>query len=157
MLKRVEPVPPGSISISVAQNPKIARMCGVLETNTLRLLDPPLVLAMDIEGDYTRQQLDAIGKSYVCQLNLFEAKSRQNADYIVESGGEHIKEPSNSTEMHSNPKKLHNLVGNTASSAVLLKISHDYDAKRKLFFVFPNLSVRIPGKYYLSCFVSRVW
>lgn len=156
MLKRANSRSTSSLSISVAQNPKIARMCGILETNTLRLIDPPLVLVLEVRGEYTRQQLDAIGKSFVCQLNLFEAESRQNADYIVEMFDQQVEESVKSIHTGLPPKKLHNLVGSTASNAVLLKISHEYDAKRKLFFAFPHLSVRLPGRYYLSCVVSRV-
>lgn len=143
-------------SISIVQTPKIARMCGTLETNTLRLLDPPLIVKLDLEREYTSQELIAIGKTFVCKLNLFESVSRQNADYIIEmipsSGTGSRKNAACSTGL----KLMNNLVGSTVTTAILLKISHEFDSKRKLFFVFPNLSIRLPGKYSLSCSVSRV-
>jgi Velvet factor len=143
------------ISLSIAQNPQISRMCGILESNTLRLIDPPLVLALDVETEYNNQQLQDIGKRFVCVLNLFESKSRQNADYIFDAVDDKS-ELSSSRDNNPSPARMHNLVGNTVSSAILLKTSHEYDSKRKLFFVFPTLSVRLPGTYYLSCIVSRI-
>lgn len=153
MLKGPEP---SCTSISLVQVPKIARMCGTLETNTLRLLDPPLIVGLDIDGEYTRQQLIAIGKTFVCKLNLFECNSRQNADYIVEMIPKNSISDIQSEGYELVVKRMHNLVGNTVTTAILLKISNEFDAKRKLFFVFPSLSIRLPATYYLSCTVSRV-
>jgi hypothetical protein len=76
MLKKAESIPVTchKATISVAQNPQIARMTGILETNTLRLLDPPLVVELSIAGAYTKHQLLVLAKTFVCKLNLFEVE-----------------------------------------------------------------------------------
>lgn len=138
-----------TFSIAIVQEPKLARMSGISPSNSKRLLDPPLVIELKLEGEYSNAALEKIGNTFACKLNLIEADTNQNADHIVELLRYDI-------YLKSNNVKLHNLLGNPVTTAVLLYDSENNNTPKKLFFVFPHLSVRLTGIYYLSCSISRL-
>jgi hypothetical protein len=132
-------------STTITQTPQIGRMCGLLETNTLRLLDPPLVLELKIDKDLSKSQIEYLVKSFTCKVTLFDFDTRLNCDYL-QVGDNHQQEK---------PRIVQNFVGMRVTTPKILRDSENLDKPKKLFFVFPQLSVRISGKYYISCVISK--
>ena len=156
MLRNPDNLNPSNVSIKIVQNPKIARMSGVRERNTLRLLDPPLILELEVVGKYSKPRLEAIGKKYVCQLSLRDDEFGDNCDYFTEVANTQDTKFRQVDNQIYPAKTLHNLIGNTVSTATTLRAGEDYDTPWRLFFVFPHLSVRLAGRYYLLCVVSKL-
>jgi Velvet factor len=134
-----------NVTAVIRQEPKLARMSGISPSNSKRLLDPPLVIELQFDGEYSNDALEQIGNTFACKLNLFDFDTNQNADHIIEL----FKMDSIQTA------SLHNLLGNPVTTAKLLSDS-DSTSTKKLFFVFPHLSIRLTGRYYLSCSISRL-
>ena len=127
-----------SHSISIIQQPKIGRQAGVLETSSKRLLDPPLRTT-------EKGNINHLAKLYTCKVNLHQAKTKINADFIIK---EEKKERDYTTS-------LKNLLWDSISMAKVFYERADGSSNdcQKLYFVFPHLSIRIAGDYYLSCSV----
>jgi Velvet factor len=132
--------------VEICQSPKIGRKCGVLETDTLRLLDPPLIMELKIDKDLSDTEMQYVAKSFICKVTLFDLETRSNCDYLVETN----------SDQDQPPKIIQNFVGKRVTTAKVLRDSENLENPKKLFFVFPQLSVRICGNYYISCVVSKL-
>jgi hypothetical protein len=112
---------------AIVQQPKLARMSGINESKSRRILDPPLVVYLDCKSD-----------NFIAKTNLF-TETDQNADYLVD--------PTTDT-------RISNLNGSVITTPRLLFDSPSR-TRKKLFFVFSKLSIRQAGRYYLTCTIAQ--
>jgi hypothetical protein len=73
-------------------------------------------------------------QSFVCHLSLFDSDTEEDRTIIRKSDDTQL---------------FQNLVGQRVSSGTIL--SDPEDGIKKLFFLFPDLSIRIIGEYRFVC------
>jgi len=126
----------------IRQQPKLGRTCGLVGSQTRRMLDPPLIL----EADY--KALEAVDVKYldhnlICKISL-RLEDGTIADYLVAENSPKVKQK----ESHH---FIENLVGNKVQNGQFLNDSFNPKEEKKLLFVFPDLGVRLSGTYFIRC------
>lgn len=143
-------------TIIIRQQPVAARMSGMLDMKTKRLLDPPLIIQIEFDAIIPDDVLSKHADLMVCKLCLLDSNDNP-ADFATKKvpwdpAGKHLLDPNG----------FHNMIGSHVSVSVPLvgeEFLQDQEAEgtgqaiRNLFFVFPDLCIRIPGDYYFKCFV----
>jgi Velvet factor len=122
------------VKVTIIQQPQIARMSGINESKTRRILDPPLVLHLDLP---TNQSFTTT--NYIAKTNLFTEDGR-NADYLIDK---------------KNDTRIVNLSGSIVTTPRLLYHTPEMNQK-KWFFVFAKLSIRQAGRYYITITITKI-
>ena len=113
-------------SLKIRQQPSQARMQGVTSFKAQRLLDPPLIIELETSPERVESS------TFICTISLLS--NSLPADIFLSEDN----------------VLMSNLLGARCQSAVLLYDDTVTDTK-KLFFIMPNLSIRLPGEYQLAC------
>lgn len=111
--------------LSIRQQPKSARACGYGERDR-RVVDPPPILVLDIQDPHGRPE------TYVIHCVLWNAETDTDATAMPES---------------NERRQQRRLMGTNVASPFPAKDENNED---KIFFTFPDISVRTPGLYRLQ-------
>jgi hypothetical protein len=130
--------------ISVLQEPVQGRMTGLAESSSRRILDPPLVVQLDIKSianmKPSDRQLRTIASRFVCSAILYhDAEMEQMAFARLVEG------------KADDSGFYNNLLGLSCRNCSYFNTPEE---SRKTLFVFPDLAVRTHGYYRLLCVVS---
>lgn len=133
-----------AFSISVLQEPVQGRMSGLAATSSRRILDPPLIIRLNIESIANHKpsewQLRNATWRFVCSVVLYhESEMEQLA--VARS----IEGKTEDTWFHNN------LLGLSCRNCSYFDTPEE---ERKTLFVFPDLAVRLYGHYRFRCIVS---
>lgn len=132
----------------IRQHPDRARMSGMGEQVSRRMLDPPLILQLDILPSptlYNPEQLASLGNIVMCSVVLYHATESQ-----IQAVADIPPTPQR-TELS---RYVPILLGERVKNARYLDTNEN---TKKHFFVFNDLSVRIQGKFRLHCTVFNLF
>lgn len=116
------------------QQPECGRICGFTNLTDRRMLDPPLII--ELQGCPT-ESLEIVASKYSCSLVLFDTKLKSDASFLFSR-----------FQTDTSGQIYQNMIGPRTVTGTVLK---DLDDQMKIFFVFPDLSIRVKGEYYLEC------
>ncbi|KAI8908382.1 velvet factor [Gorgonomyces haynaldii] len=128
--------------IVVRQQAKKGRMTGF--SQDLRSLCPSLILQVLVKenGRIITQVSEEECLSLVCTLRLVEVNSTSRA--VIDSRDE---------DRNATLREENNLLGNSAACCQQFV---DLHGNPGMFFLFPDLGIRSPGKYRFQCSVFRI-
>jgi hypothetical protein len=137
------------MKFTLRQEPLKGKACGIDGIPTLSYLYPGLVLLLEQDKSHsnssnTRKNLEAL--NYVCSVSLSES-SANNID-ICACDANHVKVPKSLRHLRGK-LFVSPLAGQRVSTGTIL--NDPVDGIPKLFFIFPDLSVRIVGEFKLKC------
>jgi hypothetical protein len=139
------------MKFTLRQEPLKGKACGIDGIPTLSYLYPGLVLLLEQDKSHTtksnateRKQLEAL--KFVCCVSLIDP-SLDNGD-ICACDANHVKVPKSLRHLRGN-LFVSPLAGQRVSTGTIL--NDPVDGMPKLFFIFPDLSVRIVGEFKLKC------
>ncbi|OJA15813.1 hypothetical protein AZE42_09168 [Rhizopogon vesiculosus] len=144
-------MPPREYELTVRQEPKQARMCGVGADR--RPIDPPPIIQLRVIDPQTRQppspaRLDADDSD-----PSYAHSFLQNPYYFMFAS---LAKPDDDTELHwLKDGKTRCTTGSVVSSLYHLKDTENRNEDAG-FFVFPDLSVRTEGSYRLKLSLFEV-
>ncbi|KAI8926820.1 velvet factor-domain-containing protein [Entophlyctis helioformis] len=176
---RVEtPLPPVDYryEMVVRQQPQRARMCGFSNARDRRLLNPPLILQVTMHDGNNNRHLVSMDRSpyLICHASLWSADGRHHYSAVLNPRSSSATPVAFKEDIESrtamgplaNERSLNAagvvitdansdqfcevLVGNPISKCSVL---FDLDDTQGMFFVFPDLGVRSPGRYTIKCSV----
>jgi hypothetical protein len=84
-------------------------------------------------------QADLERESFVCHISLFDSDTDEDRTTIRKSDDTQL---------------FQNLVGQRVSSGTIL--SDPDDGIKKLFFIYPDLSIRVIGEYRFLCYLVNL-
>merc|ERR1719354_881497 len=123
----------GESLFQIRQQPLRGRISGFANLPDRRMLDPPLILQLMLPEE---SDIEAMASRFVCHVTIYTTND-ENASFI--GSGRTVNGVFNCHQT---------LLGQTCTSGAMLK---DIDSENAIFFVFPDLSVRIQGEYSLWC------
>ncbi|KAK9708575.1 hypothetical protein K7432_009560 [Basidiobolus ranarum] len=125
-----------SFELIVRQHPHHARMCGFGEKDR-RPIDPPPIIQLVVRDQRGRVDTTAVQDPfYVLHVTLWSEDRQEERNIIT-----------------SNSKCTRVLMGSLVASANLLKIP---EGEQGCYFCFPDLSIRIEGRYCLKFNLIRL-
>ena len=131
-------------SISVLQEPVQGRMSGLAATSSRRILDPPLIIRLNIKSiaDHkpSEWQLRNATWRFVCSVVLYHESEMEQLAFARSIEGK-----TEDTWFHNN------LLGLSCRNCSYFDTPEE---ERKTLFVFPDLAVRLYGHYRFCCIVS---
>ena len=154
-------------SVEILQEPLQARMSGLTNTASRRMLDPPLVLKVNLNGQNvggkSLKENDKLNlaRQLVCLVELVDADGN-NQSFASTEYDTHLLSDldiSRSTktlrqgQIIDQSKVLTLLLGQTARSCSYMYLSQK---EKSLVFIFSDLSIRVQGQYRLNCSVVHV-
>lgn len=135
-----------SMKLTIRQHPKRARMSGLGEIISRRLLDPPLIVMASFPAS---TNLSKYQNRLVCSASLFGISACKNGRNQEDLDVSTVIVPSHSWQAApARPTCLTVLMGSTKISPSILQ---DVDGSLQVFFVFNDLSVRIQGDFQIRC------
>ena len=136
--------------ISVRQQPVRARMCGFGEKDRRPIDPPPIIELTELKGPSTPDDL----KSLILQTTIYNEEGTAHRGIIRTTIGATAGLGS-AEELPIQPEEKHArvLMGNHFGSFQDLE---DENGKRGLFVMFPDLSIRVEGRYRLKFDLLRV-
>ncbi len=146
------------IKIKARQEPDRGRMCGLGDTVSRRMLDPPLVLEVVISQELSEEDMTTLGLNLLCNVSITAnvPDDQTHRDETISINKKELEIPSDQSfliqsGLRSVPPRLGEtyipvLLGSRTINAIVLK---DLDNKKKLFFVFADLACRIQGAFKL--------
>ncbi|KND02721.1 uncharacterized protein SPPG_01804 [Spizellomyces punctatus DAOM BR117] len=126
-----------SYQLRILQHPVRARCCG-FGNKDRRAVDPPPVVEL-VRLDAAGKEIDSCEEApfLVCHASLWNPEGTEDRSLVenvyAQGGGNDAADAS-----------VHAVVGSQVAIAQSLK---DVDDKRKMMFLYPDLSVRLPGRY----------
>ncbi|KAI8908367.1 velvet factor [Gorgonomyces haynaldii] len=126
----------------VRQQPKKGRMTGF--SDDIRIIGPSLVLQLVVlDNNKTITHIsDTETEHFVCSVSLIQLETGTRVATTVDGD-----------DKHELLRNKNNLVGNWISSCHHLE---DVDGRQGMFFLFPDLGVRSPGKYLFLCTLMQL-
>lgn len=121
------------------------KFAGTSEIKVQRLLDPPLIIEVNFISPMSELELSKICQTIICTVTLLQQGSPADTFSLIPSDKEKIEN-----------FQLSNLVGVKSATASLLFDDESQGRQRKIFFVMPQLSIRLQGEYQLSCEICNV-
>ena len=141
-------------TVSIRQEPIRGRMCGLGDTVARRMLDPPFIVQMDFTNKdlFSEVEIHSVVLRFLCFVTIHSVL----ADGSIKDAGVLVTNPSRSLMYNrSHSQYLQTLLGQRAVSPLYLDdISL---GKKKFFFVFSDLAIRIQGDYVLKCQVIDLY
>jgi hypothetical protein len=146
-------LPPDSeteYKIVVRQQPVRARMCGFGEKDRRPIDPPPVIKLLELKAPTPDAQLQCL----IVQCTLWDEDGKENRDIIrtttgATSGlGSAEELPGQVEEKHARV-----LMGEHFASAIELE---DIGGERGIFYIFPDLSIRVEGRYRLKFDLIRL-
>lgn len=138
--------------IITRQEPDRGRMCGLGDSVSRRMLDPPLVLQVVFATPLSKEQLYAKSMQLLCSVHLLESLAPEVEDDAGDT--DQISCATlfqTSIKSHARPQAdkscIPVLLGTTCINANVL---NDLDGTQQMFFVFCDLAVRLQGHFQLS-------
>lgn len=146
-------IPSHDFRIILRQEPDRGRMCGLGDSVSRRMLDPPLVLQVIFTNkQLSKDQLYTRSMQLLCSVHLMESMVPEQDDTddtdqiscatLVQSS---IKTAA--AKAHHDKSCIPVLLGTTCINATIL---NDLDGTPAMFFVFHDLAVRLQGHFQLS-------
>ena len=148
---RIRPGAETEFRISVRQQPVRARMCGFGEKDRRPIDPPPVVELTELKGPSSPDDL----KSLILQTTIYNEEGTEHRGIIRTTIGATAGLGS-AEELPVQPEEKHArvLMGNHFGSFQDLE---DENGKRGLFVMFPDLSIRVEGRYRLKFDLLRVF
>ncbi|ORX63291.1 hypothetical protein K493DRAFT_311450 [Basidiobolus meristosporus CBS 931.73] len=144
-------------SLEILQQPTRARMCGFGDKDR-RLIGPLPILELKTNNTTTENTVEIA--NFVVHADLWSADFQHDCNVVVNPASI----PTSSQERQGSsiislggPVNVRNLIGCTVSSSYQLR---HMDGNPGVFFLFPDLSVRVEGKYRLRFSlwdIMRTW
>jgi hypothetical protein len=146
-------IPPGTrtdFKLVVRQQPERARMCGFGEKDRRPIDPPPIVELIENNGPVSPSQKQTL----VLQCTLWNEEGTEHRNIIRTTTGATAGLGS-AEELPVQPEEKHArvMMGNIFANAVPLEDEH---GKRGFFYIFPDLSIRVEGRYRLKFDLLRV-
>jgi len=146
-------LPPGTptdFELKVRQQPERARMCGFGEKDRRPIDPPPIVELIEKNGPVT----PAERQNLVLQCTLWNEDGTEHRNIIRTTTGATAGLGS-AEEIPIQPEEKHArvMMGNIFANAMPLDDEH---GKRGLFYIFPDLSIRVEGRYRLKFDLLRL-
>ncbi|KAJ3323713.1 hypothetical protein HDV06_001443 [Boothiomyces sp. JEL0866] len=129
-------------SAIIRQQPSRGRMCGLGDTVSRRMLDPPLIIQLLLPQPAKNYQ----PFEFICNTTILDAEDGTHNGLICFS--KTIGHKTLSTSIKSV------LLGQTVTTGVLLNDMKSNELQ--IFFVFPELAVRIQGDFKLCCNIGNL-
>lgn len=124
-------------------------MCGLGDSVSRRMLDPPLILQLAFTGSILSPlQMTNLASRLICHVSLAGPDPAANQSHLILSNAD----PSQIQESARPENLVKTLLGQTAVNAMILE--DVADGNKRMFFVFPDLAIRIQGEYRLVCHVA---
>jgi hypothetical protein len=141
-----ENLPNTSYHVKIRQEPTRGRMCGLGDAVSRRMLDPPLILQIDYDSidNNSSSKLSNLATQLVCHVNIKAANDDTNMSFLALAG---IPDPIPPEQL------IRTMLGQSTTAAQMLR---DVDGSKKLFFVFPDLAIRIQGEYRIECHIMNI-
>lgn len=133
----------------ILQQPLQTRMSGLAPTASRRMLDPPLIVHLRVRSTSTTNpnakptegQLREAATRFICNVVIFHDSEPEQLAFA---------------KVFDDPDEkgfYNNLLGQTCHSCIYTQTE---DEDRKLIFVFPDLGIRLQGRYRLLCSVVNI-
>ncbi len=134
----------------VLQAPVHGRTCGFTDVKDRRMLDPCLTIELTNEDGSTVFEDDSrlINLQLVCHVSIWLMDKVTDCAYVLNSS---LKNPE-FTEFDLQRSHM-TLVGNVAKTHQKM---HNEFGEPKLLYVFPDLTIRVQGKYVLKCLLLDI-
>ena len=128
-------------SVQILQQPEQGRMSGLSATSSKRILDPPLVIRLNIKSiankKPTEWQMRKVACRFICSIVLYHAESDEHMAFT--------------SAIDSQAGFYNNLLGQTVQSCTFFDTP---EVDRRTLFVFPDLAVRVQGSYRMMCSIT---
>jgi hypothetical protein len=146
-------LPPGTqtdFKLVVRQQPERARMCGFGEKDRRPIDPPPIVELIETNGPVSPTQRQTL----VLQCTLWNEDGTEHRNIIRTTTGATAGLGS-AEELPIQPEEKHArvMMGNIFANATLLE---DEEGKKGYFYIFPDLSIRVEGRYRLKFDLLRL-
>ena len=159
--------------VKILQQPLQARMCGLGQVVSKRMLDPPLILQVDIHSEICKEKTEKIRndddenedcstilsglmrdtkyeqlmisleKLLMCNVVLIDASTLESQPFL-------ILPPSKRHEQ----KVQTLLLGSTSKTSVYMETP--FNKTMRHLFLFTDLAIRIQGDFRLQCFITNM-
>jgi hypothetical protein len=146
-------LPPGTardFELVVRQQPERARMCGFGEKDRRPIDPPPIVELIELHGPVSPTQRQGL----VLQCTLWNEDGTEHRNIIRTTTGA-TAGLGTAEELPVQPEEKHArvMMGNIFANATLLE---DDEGKKGYFYIFPDLSIRVEGRYRLKFDLLRL-
>jgi hypothetical protein len=140
--------------VSIRQEPIRGRMCGLGGNVARRMLDPPLIVQLDFEErrEFTEAEVATVALRFLSHVTIQAVCGDSNSS--VKDAHILITKSSRITAKNIQSQYLSTLLGQRVVSSVYLEDCND--GKKRFFFVFADLAIRIQGIYTLTCNVVNI-
>jgi hypothetical protein len=145
---------PKEIELLVRQSPVAARTCSLQDNSNIRFLDPPFIVEVVFKStNPSTEELSSIANSFIGHVSLLAEDGQTDCSTMMPCLNNHV--PKTNDGYYQPPRIINNLTGGATATAFYLC---DIDKPRtpKLFFVFPDLGVRLKGKYRFKLTVTSL-
>jgi hypothetical protein len=123
--------------VCIRQEPVKGKLCALSEPPTTSHFYPGLVVSLDFQTQQSGEFLESL--NFICHIVLVDEWNEQ---------------VTNSLKLSLNDDKLKTgdllsaLIGSQTSTGIVL---NDLDGQPQLFFIFPDISSRVKGKFRFHC------
>lgn len=141
-------LPPGvetGYDLKVRQQPERARMCGFGEKDRRPIDPPPIVELIKTDGPPTPEEIQGL----VLQCTLWNEQGTEHRNIIRTMTSGSTPGLGSGEELPTQPEEKYArvMMGNIFANSILLE---DDKGVRGYFYIFPDLSIRVEGRYRLK-------
>jgi hypothetical protein len=145
-------------TVAILQEPVQARMSGLTNTASRRMLDPPLVLNVKVKSAASKiveeKDKENLSMDLVCLVELVDGYGKSQSFASAEYDNHYTCTQNTEKDAAIDRSKILTLLlGQTARSCSYMNLSEN---EKSLLFIFSDLSIRVQGHYRISCTVVHL-